>query len=224
VAPGPITAAFLLSPRAGTQLSVAVTIAACLGVAGVWVLVRRGRFSVWASTAWTIGVLAVVAAFTGKVRAATQFRPLVAIAIGLAAGAVLYGATAAFLFVAGRWPPLARQADRVYELRGGLSVPSAAALASLVVAPGEEIVWRGAVQTLLAGVLGPMGGAAAAWGLYVGANAVSRSIPILLGAVAGGAAWVGLAWWTGGVAASAGCHAVWTCLMIVRPPLPRAAR
>jgi CAAX protease family protein len=221
---GPITAAAVLSERAGTQLSIAVAVAASLGIAGVWVLVRRGRFGVWGSTAWTIGVLAVVAALTGKVRAATQFHPLAAIGIGIVAGAALYAATAAFLAVVGRWPPLARHAERVYDLRGGLSVSSAAALASLVVAPGEEIVWRGAVQTLLAGALGPIGGASAAWGLYVGANAVSASIPIVLGAVVGGAAWAGLAWWTGGVAASAGCHAVWTCLMILRPPLPRAAR
>jgi uncharacterized protein len=222
VGTGPITAASLLSTRAGTPLAVILTVVATAAVATAWELIRRGRFSVWALTSWTIGALAVLALLTGKVRAAASFEPLVAVAIGLAAGVVLYLATAAFMLVAGRWPPLARQAESVYELRGGLSVPRAVLLASLVVAPGEEIVWRGAIQTLLAGALGPVGGAAAAWGLYVGANAVSRSAPILLGAVVGGAAWAGLAWWTGGVAASAACHAVWTCLMIVRPPVPRA--
>jgi membrane protease YdiL (CAAX protease family) len=222
VGTGPITAASLLSTRAGTQLAVVLTVVTTVAVATAWELIRRRRFSVWALTAWTIGVLAVVAVFTGKVHAAAGFRLFVAIAIGLAAGVVLYLATAAFMFVAGRWPPLARQAESVYELRGGLPVPTAAVLASLVVAPGEEIVWRGAIQTLLSGALGPLGGAAAAWGLYVGANAVSRSAPIILGAVVGGAAWAGLAWWTGGVAAPAACHAVWTCLMIVRPPVPQA--
>jgi NAD(P)-dependent dehydrogenase (short-subunit alcohol dehydrogenase family) len=43
-----------------------------------------------------------------------------------------------------------------------------------------------------------------------------------LGAVVGGAAWTALAVWTGGVVASIGCHAAWTALMILLPPVPRA--
>ena len=35
----------------------------------------------------------------------------------------------------------------------------------------------------------------------------------------GGAVWVGLAWWTGGVLASLACHIVWTGLMVAFPVL-----
>ena len=49
---------------------------------------------------------------------------------------------------------------------------------------------------------------------------------VLAGATAGvacgyrisGWTWGGLAWWTGGVAASLASHGVWTAMMLVRPP------
>jgi membrane protease YdiL (CAAX protease family) len=56
------------------------------------------------------------------------------------------------------------------------------------------------------------------WALYVGANAVSASLPITAAAVVGGAVWTVLAGWTGGVLASVLCHVVWTALMLVVPP------
>jgi membrane protease YdiL (CAAX protease family) len=34
----------------------------------------------------------------------------------------------------------------------------------------------------------------------------------------GGALWGGLAWWTGGIAASLASHGVWTAMMLARPP------
>jgi membrane protease YdiL (CAAX protease family) len=37
--------------------------------------------------------------------------------------------------------------------------------------------------------------------------------------VVGGAVWVGLAWWTGGVLASLACHIVWTGMMVAFPVL-----
>jgi membrane protease YdiL (CAAX protease family) len=149
---------------------------------------------------------------------------LAAALVGLLAGAVLYGATAAFMLAAVRWPPLRRQAEGIYELRGERSLAAALAVAALVVAPGEEIVWRGVVQPLVAGWVGAVGGAVLAWGLYVGVNLVARSIPILLGAVVGGAVWAALALWTGGVVAAIGCHVAWTSLMIVFPPVPGGSR
>jgi membrane protease YdiL (CAAX protease family) len=221
---GPITAASLLSSRTQTQVAIALTIAAVLALALAWELVRRGRYGVWAVIPWILGLLAGLALVTVSVPVSTEFRALAALGIGFGVGAALYGATAAFMLTVGRWPLLAHQAKAVYELRGGLPVPAAAFLGALIVAPSEEIVWRGVVQPLLSGWWGAAAGAAVAWALYLAVNAVPRSVPILLGAVVGGAVWTALAWWTGGVAASIGCHIVWTCLMIVRPPLPRAAR
>jgi hypothetical protein len=61
-------------------------------------------------------------------------------------------------------------------------------------------------------------GAAAAWFGYVAVNAASGSLPFLAGAIVGGAVWTGLAWWSGGIVAGLTSHAVWTALMLARPP------
>jgi uncharacterized protein len=220
----PWAGAFEFSGRASTVIAVGLTATAVLCVASAWLLVRRGRFSIWGAMGSVTGALGVVALLVGRVRGATELPILVAVLVGLLAGAMLYGATAAFMFAAVRWPPLRRQAEGIYELRGGRSLAAALAVAGLVVAPGEEIVWRGVVQPLFAGWVGAVAGAALAWGLYVGVNLVARSIPILLGAVVGGAVWAALAVWTGGVVAAIGCHVVWTSLMIALPPVPRSSR
>ena len=59
-------------------------------------------------------------------------------------------------------------------------------------------------------------GAAAvvAWAGYVVANLPSRSLPIVAGAVVGGALWAALAWWSGGVLAPLASHILWTGLML----------
>ena len=63
----------------------------------------------------------------------------------------------------------------------------------------------------------------ASWLAYVVANALSRSLVIVAGAVVGGAAWVALQAVTGGVAAPLACHVVWTLAMLVLPPRTRGS-
>jgi membrane protease YdiL (CAAX protease family) len=46
----------------------------------------------------------------------------------------------------------------------------------------------------------------------------SRSLPIVAGALVGGALWGALAWWSGGVLAPLASHILWTGLMLARPP------
>jgi uncharacterized protein len=194
--------------------------------AGAWTLVRRRVVTVWVGLGTVLGVLGALALLTGRVQASEGIGASEAAGLGLLAGVVLYGATAAFMYVFRRWPLLARQARRIYDLRGGLSAGAATAVAVLVAAPGEELFWRGLVQPLVAGRTGwpePVA-AAAVWAVYLAVNAWSDSLPIGLGAVVGGASWAALAVATGGVAAPIGCHAVWTGLMIVRPPVFGAAR
>lgn len=204
-------------------LAVALAWGGPVVVAGAWVAVRRDLVSIWVAVGVTVGPLGLLALATGDLRAASTFSPGAAAGLGLAAGLALYLATAAFMFVFRRWSVLRRHADAVYAWREGLPLWATIAIAALVVAPGEEALWRGIVQGRLAGLLGEAGAAAAAWGVYVAVNAVPGSVPILLGGVVGGAAWGGLAWWTGGVLAGACCHLVWTGLMIARPPVFEAA-
>lgn len=209
----------VLGASPSPPVAVALGVAASVAVPVAWSLVRLERVSVWWAMGTIMGVLGVLGVAFGRVEAATELGVPAAGGLGAGAGLALYAATAAFMFVAGRWPPLRRQAHRIYELRGGRSLPVALTVASLAVAPGEEVVWRGLVQPTLGEWLGPVAGALAAWAAYVAVNASSGNLPIVLGAVVGGAAWAGLALLTGGVVAPILCHAVWTGLMLLLPPV-----
>jgi membrane protease YdiL (CAAX protease family) len=84
--------------------------------------------------------------------------------------------------------------------------------------PAEELFWRGLFQGRLDDATTPAVAAVLAWLAYLVANAASRSLPIVAGAIVGGAVWAGLAWWSGGVLASLASHILWTGLMLALPP------
>ncbi len=205
-------------------MATALAIGGPLLVAATWLAVRSGRTSIWTANTITMGLLGVLALLTGVLEATRGAAVLPAGAVGIAAGVGLYLATAAFMAVAGRWPPLARQARALYGNRGSISVPAAVAISGLIVAPGEELLWRGVVLEVLGRHLHPLLLAAAlTWIGYVVVNAASGSIPIVLGASVSGVAWTLLAITRFGLVAAIGCHVVWTSLMIIRPPIREAA-
>jgi membrane protease YdiL (CAAX protease family) len=198
---------------------IALAVGGPVAVAIAWTLVRSGRVSVWVAMSACLGALGFLALATGQVRAGNSPPALVATALGVGAGVALYLATSVFVSVARRWRALARHATALYRLRGHLPLAGAVLLAAGVSAVGEELLWRGVVQTISTDTLGKLAGPAVAWGVYVAANSFSRSVPIILGAVVGGAVWTALAVWTGGIAASVACHVVWTALMTALPPM-----
>jgi uncharacterized protein len=204
--------------------AVVLALAGPIAVAGAWVVIRRGRVSVWTGMGATAGALGILALATGESRAAGELGVWWESAIGALLGIVLYVATVVFMGVAGRWRPLRTQTAALYQRREGISLASALAVSVFLTAPGEELLWRGVVQGVLGEAFVPLLAATLAWAAYVAANAVSGSLPIVLGAVVGGAVWASMAWATGGVAASIGCHTVWTGLMILLPPVPGARR
>jgi membrane protease YdiL (CAAX protease family) len=203
--------------------AVVLAIAAPIAVAGAWLLIRSGRVSLWVVNGVLMPVLGGASLLTGVVDASRlRVGPGWAVFLGLTAGVGLYAATAAFMALAGRWPPLARHTAALYENRQGVSLPLAIAASAVLVAPGEELLWRGVVLEAFQASFGSPLAPALAWAAYVAANAVSGSVPILLGAVVGGGAWTALATLTGGVVASIACHVVWTGLMVAFPPVPKA--
>lgn len=187
--------------------------------AGAWFLVRARLASIWTVMGITFGILAVLSLASGWVRWAVRVDLTAAIAVGLGSGVALYLLTAVFLRVARDWSRLRSQTAALYLNREGISLVETLGVGAVVVSPGEELFWRGLVQHLAVAVAGALPGAAVAWALYVAANVASASLPVLLGAVVGGAAWGALSWWSGGVAASVACHVSWTALMIARPPI-----
>lgn len=206
-------------------MAAVLAIAGPVAVALNWLVVQSGRASIWVANTIVVGALGALSVLTGEIRWGGDGTPALAwLGIGLASGIVLYGATRAFMAVAGRWGPLARHTDDVYGNRTSISLPAALLASGLVVAPGEELLWRGVVLGVLAdGAWSIELAGVVTWLGYVAANLFSLSLPIVLGAVVAGAVWTLLAVMSAGVAASVACHVAWTALMIVWPPVSRAS-
>jgi membrane protease YdiL (CAAX protease family) len=199
--------------------SVALAVAGPIVHAWSWWLIRSRRASIWLASGVTLGPLGVVAVLVGPTPITRRFGVLVAVGLGVLAGVALWLATLAFMaLVAGRAPALARHTSALYGERGNRSLLAALAVPLLLSAPGEELLWRGVVLGVLARAVDSVPAAVLTWAAFVIVNVVSGSLPIVLGAVVGGAVWTWLAWWTGGVVASIACHVVWTGLMIALPP------
>jgi membrane protease YdiL (CAAX protease family) len=190
-----------------------------------WTVVAAGRGTVWTVVGPAIVVAGVAAEIADRPPMGGHLGVWAAVALGLAAGAVLYAATRAFVaIVVERWlPALERHAVAIYR-EGGARFGVGAALAAGAVVLGEEVFWRGlAYHELAPHVDAPVVAAVATFALYVAVNGASRNLAIVAGAVVGGAVWGALAWATAGVLASVLAHAAWTALMLLRPVV-RAAR
>lgn len=197
-----------------------VLMVAGLVVEGVawWAIARRGA-SVWTTMTPVLVALGIVALLTGRPTLADD--PGLAILVGVSAGAALYVATVAFVVVvAPRWSTFGRQSVEIYGRQMPLPLGTALLLSLVLMVPGEELFWRGLFLPELRSVLddGPAGGVVA-WLAFVAANLPSLNLAIVAGAAVGGAVWVLLAIWSGGVLAGLLCHACWTGLMLVLPPV-----
>jgi membrane protease YdiL (CAAX protease family) len=191
--------------------------AGAVGVVVAWRLISADRATIWTAMAPVLWVAGAAAVATGRVPLTGRVPPAWSAASGVASGLALYGGTLAFVLVLRRWPVFDLHVAEVYGRRGA-TAPSVAITLAILTAVGEELFWRGLFQPELSDATGRLTGALLAWGTYVAANAASGSLPILAGALVGGATWGALALWTGGVLASLSCHAVWTGLMVAIPP------
>jgi hypothetical protein len=115
----------------------------------------------------------------------------VAAGLGIAAG--LYGVFAVGDRMARRiMPSGGREIEEIYALRTLLPTPEIATRLALIIAPAEELFWRGLVQDRLQRRLGTWPGAAAASAAYGGAHLVTGNLTLLGAANVAGAAWGGL--------------------------------
>lgn len=203
-----------------------VAIAGPVVVAGMWLLIRGGHASIWVANTITIGVLGLISVLVVHlhlVAGSSAFSTWAWVGIGGLVGVALYVATRGFMAVAGRWPPLARQTRALYGSRDQIPAVAALGLSVLIVAPGEELLWRGVVLSVLAERVSSIELAGViVWLAYLVANVFSGSLPIVLGAAVSGAVWTALGVSSGGVLAPIACHVIWTGLMVVFPPVQRS--
>ena len=199
------------------MVAVVMIVGALLEFAAWWAVSRKG-FSIWVAMGIALPALGIAAVAVGERSLSPAVSGGVAVAAGAAAGVALYLATRLFVVAIRPWRTFQRHSVELYARQAGLPLVAAIVLAAAVMAPGEELFWRGLFQAKLSTVLdGRTAGAAIAWAAFAVANLPSRNLAIIAGAVVGGAMWSALCWWTGGALASIVCHALWTALMLGFP-------
>jgi membrane protease YdiL (CAAX protease family) len=165
-----------------------------------------------------LAAMGVVAVIVRRPVTATEVSDATALGVGSASGLVLYLGTRLFVWIADRWPPFRRHVVEKYREAAEVPLRESLLLSLLVMVPAEELFWRSLFQAHLDATIGALAGGVFAWIAYVAVNAASASLPIVAGAVVGGALWVGLFAWSGGVLASLASHMLWTGLMLALPP------
>jgi membrane protease YdiL (CAAX protease family) len=183
-----------------------------------WRLVATRRAMVWRLMPAILLIMGLAAVLVRRPVAATRVGDWTALWVGIASGFVLYIGTRIFVAIAGRWEPFRRHVVEQYEEAAEVSLKEALALSLLILVPAEELFWRGLFQARLDQSLPALAAGAWTWLAYVGVNLASGSLPIIAGAVVGGALWAGLAVWSGGMLASICSHMLWTGLMLALPP------
>jgi membrane protease YdiL (CAAX protease family) len=199
------------------MVAVVMVAGALLEFAAWWAVSRKG-ISIWVAMGIALPALGIAAVAVREPSLSPSVSGGVAVAAGAAAGVALYLATRLFVVAVRPWRTFQRHSVELYARQAGLPLVAAIVLAAAVMAPGEELFWRGLFQAKLSvGLDGRTAGAAAAWVAFAVANLPSRNLAIIAGAVVGGAVWSALSWWTGGALASMVCHALWTALMLGFP-------
>jgi membrane protease YdiL (CAAX protease family) len=200
---------------------VALMILGALAQIVAWRLLAVRALSIWSSSVPALAVCGVASLISGRVSLSPKVSIAVAIPVGLVAGLLLFAATRGFLAVAVSSPTLRRASQEAYAEQQSLPTTTALVLSLALAVPGEELFWRGLFQGRASVTFGAFGGALVTWLCYIAVNATSGLMALVAGAFVGGAVWGALAWWSHGVLASLLCHAVWTGLMLVRPPVRR---
>ncbi len=205
-------------------MRVAVIVVGALAQAVAWRLVASGRLPFWPVVTTTFAVLGVVSLVVGDASCCRETTSATASVVGVASGLLLFGATRVVVDLAARHEVIRRSVVAVYRREEEVSTLAVTALTLAIVVPGEELFWRSLVLTELSAATSVAAGALLAWVAWVVVDAAWGSIPLLAGAVVGGALWTALAAWTGGIVAPLASHLVWTALMIAWPPLAARAK
>lgn len=175
-----------------TILGVSLAAAVLLGVAAVLLQVRHGVRPQVGHDVWVALPAAAVhlAASYVAIPVATAIVPL----IGEQAEGIVLGAT------------------------GDQSVLGVAALSALVIAPLEELFWRGAVQPSLGAGRSRTWAVLATTLVFVAFHVPTLQLPLISAAALGGLVWGWLRERTDGLLAPVLAHAIWTGAMVVVPP------
>lgn len=144
---------------------------------------------------------------------------LLGIAMGLAAGAVLYGMTRLVLLAMSRlWPGWVDAARTLYAWRGGHG-PAFLIPTLILIVVAEEVVWRGVVARFLMERWGRAAGIVVGAAIYALAH-LAAGQPLLLGAAfACGLFWGWLYAATDDLVPPTVCHLAWDAMLLFAVPV-----
>jgi uncharacterized protein len=161
-----------------------------MAAAGViWTAAFRGKQRFWAKMAAGIGCLGAYALYANPDLRKTRFRPA-DVARGVASAGVLYGVfQVGDRFARKVMPNGGAEIDDIYRKRGLAPDRFIAGALVLLIAPGEELFWRGLINRYLAQRLGPVPGNAAGATVYGAIHLVSGNLTLTGAAGVAGAFW-----------------------------------
>ena len=163
-----------------------------LGLAGVvWTVAFRGRSHFWEKMAVGVGALGAFAVVANPELRSPRNRPRARdLGVGLATAAALYGIfQAGDRFARAALPTGADDIAEVYARRRLAPRWFIASALALVIAPGEELFWRGLVNSYLMQRLGRVTGSALGAVVYGGIHLVTGNLTLTGAAATAGAFW-----------------------------------
>lgn len=163
-----------------------------MGLAGVvWTVAFRGRSHFWQKMAVGVGTMGALAlAANPELRSARNRPRLRDVPVGLATAAALYGIfRVGDRFARRVMPTGAEDIADVYERRKMASRRFIAPALALVIAPGEELFWRGLVNGYLMQRLGRVRGSALGAVIYGGIHLITGNLTLSGAAGIAGAFW-----------------------------------
>jgi membrane protease YdiL (CAAX protease family) len=166
--------------------------AAGLGLASVvWTAAFRGRSHFWQKMAVGVGTMGAFAlAANPELRSARNRPRLRDLGVGLATAAALYGVfQVGDRFARRVMPSGSADIDEVYARRRMAPRWFIASALALVIAPGEELFWRGLVNGYLMQRLGRTAGSALGAVIYGGIHLITGNLTLSGAAGIAGAFW-----------------------------------
>jgi membrane protease YdiL (CAAX protease family) len=190
---------------------------------GLWLV---GAFASRAVGLWFgVGTAAVLLGVLAVVLERRSLRALFrvdgrAVVAGLAMGAFMTAATYALYGPVTRAvPAIGRDVAGLYATFGASPLTHTALLLPIPIL-GEELVWRGLVQSALARRVGPVAAAVLGALAYAAAHGPVGSVSLTLACLGCGLCWGALRAFTGGLLAPLIAHLLWDFAVLLVWPLP----
>ncbi len=178
-----------MSERQVTRISGRRVLIGMAGATALWTAAFRGRRRFWAKMGGGVGALGAYALWANPDLRRSRFRPADG-ARGIASATILYGIfQVGDRFARRVMPRGGDDIDDIYRKRGLAPDPLIAAALAVLIAPGEELFWRGLLNRYLVQRLGPVPGNAAGATVYGAVHLVSGNLTLTGAAGIAGAFW-----------------------------------